>query len=257
MISTSHDVWKRSGVLTGLVGLTGLSWAYLLHQDWAMGQLDVASAALPNLDVWSPRDLAVVFCMWTIMMVGTMLPSVTPAVLLYAALSGMRREQGQPKVATWIFVSGYLAAWTLFSVLATLAQWLLHSATLMSPLMVTSSPGLGGAMLIAAGIYQWTPLKRACLTRCRSPLSFFLTEWRDGARGALAMGFRHGLFCTGCCWLLMTILLVVGMMNVLWVALLAVFVLTEKILPRGDWFGRAAGLVLIGWGAWMALAAAA
>jgi predicted metal-binding membrane protein len=257
MMAISQQVWKRSGVLPGLVGLTALSSAYLLHQDWAMGQLDVASAALPNLDVWTARDLAVVFCMWAIMMVGMMLPSVTPAVLLYAALSGVRRAQAQPKVATWIFVSGYLAAWTLFSVLATFAQWLLHAATLMSPLMVTTSPDLGAAMLIAAGIYQWTPLKHACLTRCRSPLAFLLTAWRDGARGALAMGFRHGLFCIGCCWLLMAILLVVGTMNVLWVALLAVFVLTEKILPHGDWFGRAAGLALIAWGAWMALAAAA
>jgi predicted metal-binding membrane protein len=257
MMAIGHDVSNRSGVLTGLVGLTALSWVYLLHLDWALGQLNVAPVALPNLAVWTPGDLAVVSCMWAIMMVGMMLPSLTPAVLLYAALSGMRRGQGQPKVATWIFVSGYLAAWALFSVLATLAQWLLHSATLMSPSMAIASPKVGGAMLIAAGIYQWTPLKRACLTRCRSPLAFLLTAWRDGARGAFAMGFRHGLFCTGCCWLLMAILLVVGMMNVLWVVLLAVFVLTEKLVPRGDWFGRAAGLVLAGWGAWMALAAAA
>jgi predicted metal-binding membrane protein len=256
-MAISHRVWNRSGVLTGLVGLTALSWAYLLHQDWAIGRPDIASVALPNLNVWGPSDLAVVFCMWAVMMAGMMLPSVTPAVLLYAALSGARHGQGQPRVATWTFVSGYLTAWTLFSVIAALMQWLLHSATLMSPSMAIASPKVGGAMLIAAGIYQWTPLKHACLTRCRSPLAFLLAEWRDGARGALAMGFRHGLFCTGCCWLLMAILLVVGMMNVLWVVLLAVFVLTEKILPHGDWFGRAGGLVLVGLGAWMALAPAA
>ena len=257
MMVVSYYASNRGGVLTGLAGLTALSWAYLLYQDWAMGHMDIAPMAMPNLDVWGPWDLAIVFCMWAVMMVGMMLPSVTPTVLLYAAVSGKRREQGQPNAATWFFVSGYLIAWTLFSVLATLAQWLLRSATLVSPFMDSTGPVLGGAMLIAAGIYQWTPLKHACLTHCRSPLAFLLTKWRDGARGALAMGFRHGLFCTGCCWLLMGILFVVGVMNLLWVALLAAFVLMEKILPHGDWFGRAAGLVLIGWGAWMAISTAA
>lgn len=257
MMAISYYASNRVSVLTGLVGLTALSWTYLLYQDWAMDHMDIAPMVMPNLDVWAPWDLAIVFFMWAVMMVGMMLPSVTPMVLLYAAVSAKRREQGQPNAATWFFVSGYLVAWTLFSVLATLAQWLLHSATLMSPFMVTTSPNLGGAMLIAAGIYQWTPLKHACLTHCRSPLAFLLTKWRDGGRGALAMGIRHGLFCTGCCWLLMAILFVVGVMNLLWVALLAAFVLMEKILPHGDWFGRAAGLVLIGWGAWMAISAAA
>jgi predicted metal-binding membrane protein len=256
-MATSHYASNRAAVLVGLVGLTALSWVYLLYQDWAMGHMEIAPMAMPNLDAWGPWDLAIVFLMWAIMMVGMMLPSVTPMVLLYAAVSGERREQGRPKAATWIFVSGYLVAWTLFSVFATLAQWLLHSAAHLSPFMDSTGPVLGGAMLIAAGIYQWTPLKRACLTHCRSPLAFLLTKWRDGARGALAMGLRHGLFCTGCCWLLMAILFVVGVMNVMWLALLSVFVLMEKTLPHGDWFGRAAGLVLIGWGAWMALGAAA
>jgi predicted metal-binding membrane protein len=131
----------------------------------------------------------------------------------------------------------------------------MHVAVLISPAMIGTSPLLGGLVLIAAGIYQWTPAKHACLARCRSPLAFLLTEWREGARGALVMGIRHGFSCAGCCWLLMLLLFVVGVMNLLWIALLTVFVLLEKILPRGLWVSRASGGALIIWGGWVASAA--
>jgi predicted metal-binding membrane protein len=139
-----------------------------------------------------------------------------------------------------------------FSLAATLIQWGMHAALLVTPAMVGTSPLLGGAVLVAAGLYQWTPAKHACLTRCRSPIGFLLAEWRDGARGALIMGLRHGLYCTGCCWLLMLILFVVGVMNLLWIALLAALALLEKTLPQGRWISRIAGLALIVWGSWMA-----
>ncbi len=142
---------------------------------------------------------------------------------------------------------------TGFSVAATLIQWAMHGAMLISPAMVGTSPLLGGAVLVAAGIYQWTPAKHACLAHCRSPLGFLLNEWRDGARGALIMGLRHGLYCTGCCWLLMLVLFVVGVMNLLWIALLAAFVLSEKLLPQGRWISHVTGLALIAWGSSMAL----
>jgi len=129
--------------------------------------------------------------------------------------------------------------------LATLAQWGLHSAALLSPMMVSTSPFLGGMLLLAAGLFQWTPLKYACLTHCRSPLSFLMTEWREGHWGALIMGLRHGSYCTGCCWFLMALLFVAGVMNVLWVATITAFVLIEKVAPRGDVVGRVAGVVLV------------
>jgi predicted metal-binding membrane protein len=118
-------------------------------------------------------------------------------------------------------------------------------------MMVSTSPFLGGTLLLAAGIYQWTPLKYVCLSHCRAPLVFLMSEWREGHRGALLMGLRHGLFCLGCCWILMGLLFVLGVMNLLWIAALAGFILLEKVAPRGQWLGRLTGVLLIGWGAWM------
>src|SRR5207249_2185684 len=146
---------------------------------------------------------------------------------------------------TGLFVLGYLIVWTAFSLVAAVAQWALHGASLLSPMMKSSSPLLAGALLIVAGVFQWTRWKHACLNHCRSPLQFLLHDWRDGAAGALAMGIKHGAFCAGCCWMLMALLFVAGVMNMLWVAAIAVAVLVEKVVPRGDRVGRLAGVVLI------------
>jgi len=153
--------------------------------------------------------------------------------------------QEQPYVPTAIFLGGYVIVWTGFSALATLAQWGLHETALLSPMMVSTSPILGGLLLLTAGVYQWTPLKYACLKHCRSPLGFLMTNWREGPRGALIMGLRHGMFCTVCCWFLMALLFVAGVMNLLWVATITLFVLVEKVVPRGDIVGRVAGGVLV------------
>jgi predicted metal-binding membrane protein len=241
----------RAVVIGSIVGVTLLAWAYLVYQAWAMDHMDLVGMAMPGIHAWGMWDLALVFTMWAVMMVGMMVPSVSPVLLLFARIQQQRRAQGQTYVASWLFLLGYLIAWTGFSLAATLAQWGLHAATLISPAMVGTSPLLGGAVLIAAGIYQWTPAKHACLARCRSPLGFLLNDWRDGNAGALTMGLRHGLYCTGCCWLLMLVLFVVGVMNLLWIALLTVFVLLEKTLPRGIWISRASGAALIAWGGWM------
>jgi predicted metal-binding membrane protein len=147
-----------------------------------------------------------------------------------------------------LFVLGYLAIWTGFSLLATLAQWGLHAAALLSPEAVSTSPVLGSALLTAAGVYQWSPLKHACLRRCRSPLGFLMTEWREGPGGALIMGLRHGVFCVGCCWALMALLFITGVMNLLWIAAIAGFILIEKVIPAGEYVARLAGLLLIGFG---------
>jgi predicted metal-binding membrane protein len=150
-----------------------------------------------------------------------------------------------------MFLLGYLLVWTAFSALAALAQWALHATALLSPKMVSTSPLLGGLLLIAAGVFQWTPLKRACLSHCRSPLSFLMTDWREGKFGALLMGLKHGVFCTGCCWVLMALLFVAGVMNMWWVAVITILVLIEKVVPRGLQIGRVAGVGLALWGVLM------
>jgi len=187
--------------------------------------------------------------MWGAMMTAMMLPAAAPTILLFGAVQRRRRAERRPYAPVSAFLLGYRVVWGSYSVAAALAQWALHSAGLLSPAMRSASPVLAGALLVAAGAYQWTPLKRACLASCRSPLEFFAREWREGARGAVRMGARHGTFCVGCCGALMALLFVAGVMNLLWVAGLAGLVLVEKMAPGGAWLGRAAGLLLAGWGA--------
>lgn len=208
----------------------------------------MAAMASPKMQPWTPRDLALVFAMWAIMMVAMMTPAATPMILLFATIHRKRRERAAPYVPTAVFLLGYLLVWTLFSAGATLAQWGLHAAALLTPAMAVGSALAGGAILVAAGLYQWLPLKDACLNRCRTPLDFLLAEWREGLHGAVAMGMRHGVFCLGCCGLLMAILFVAGVMNLFWVAGIAAFVLLEKTVPAGRWVGRLAGLALLAWG---------
>jgi len=241
-------------MIAALVGITALAWSYLGYQSWAMDHMDQVDMAMPSLQAWGAEDLALVFTMWVIMMIGMMAPSASPMVLLFARIQNGRPGSGQPMVASGLFLLGYLLAWTGFSLAATLIQWGMHAALLSTPALAGAGSILGGAVLIAAGLYQWTPAKRACLTHCRTHLAFLFAEWREGAQGALVMGLRHGLYCIGCCWLLMLILFVVGVMNLLWIALLAAFVLAEKTPPHGAWIGRVSGLALIVWGGWMAVA---
>jgi predicted metal-binding membrane protein len=169
-------------------------------------------------------------------------------ILLVASLQRRRRERASPAAPTAVFAAGYLLVWALFSAVAASTQWLLHQAALLSPAMASTSPILGGLLLITAGLYQWLPLKSACLSHCRSPIGFLGSEWREGSAGALVMGARHGLFCLGCCWALMTLLFVGGVMHLPWVAAIAGLVLVEKVVRGGPWIGRLAGLGLIGWG---------
>jgi len=197
---------------------------------------------------WTAADVLFTFAMWAVMMVGMMAVSAAPVTLLFA---GMHRARGAPR---WPFVvfsfgAGYLLVWIGFSAGAALAQWALHRAAMLSPAMTTSSPRLGGAILIAAGVYQLTPFKGACLTHCRSPLGFLMSRWRDGTAGALRMGIAHGTYCLGCCWALMCVLFAVGVMNLVWVAAMAILVLVEKIAPAGALVARAAGVAMITAGA--------
>ncbi len=246
----------RSIIVAGLAVIAALGWAYLVYLARGMAPMDMPvprasmDLAMPQMQRWGGLDLLLTFLMWAVMMAAMMVPSVSPMVLMFTA-TVRRREQRRPYLATALFVSGYLATWTLFSALAAVAQWGLHSAALLSPMMRSTSPLLGGALLLAAGVFQWTPLKNICLTHCRTPMGFILTEWRDGGWGALRMGLTHGGYCVGCCWVLMALLFAAGVMNLFWVAVIAAFVLLEKVVPAGPWLSRAAGLVLVGGAVWL------
>lgn len=208
----------------------------------------------PDMDPWAASTLVPLFLMWSEMMVAMMLPTATPMILTFAKIQRRRRQQEHPFVATGIFALGYLAVWTGFSALAAAVQWILHAKALLSPMMVSNSPLLGGGLLIAGGIFQWTPLKNACLAGCCSPLKFLTATWREGKWGAFFMGLSHGIHCMGCCWFLMLLLFVAGVMNIWWIAVITVLVLIEKIVPRGLLFGKMAGVLFAGWGAWLILA---
>jgi predicted metal-binding membrane protein len=236
---------SRVLIAAALGGVVVLSWLYLFGVAAEMAAM-APDMAMPPMGA---RELLLLLAMWWVMMIGMMLPSAAPMILTFATLNRGKRNRGQPYTPTALFTSGYLLAWGGFSVLATLAQWGLEQASLLSPMaMKTTSPVLGGVLFIAAGLYQFTPLKHACLSACHSPFDFILNHWRDGVAGALRMGISHGLYCLGCCWILMALLFVLGAMDLLWVAILAAVVLVEKLLPPGVWFARVTGVLLVGWG---------
>ena len=193
---------------------------------------------------WTITDAGFTFVMWTVMMVAMMTPSAAPVVLIFAGMQ--RRQTGRRLPAGLLaFGAGYLLVWSGFSLVAAAAQWMLHEAAVLSPAMRTASPWVSGGILIGAGIYQLTPSKGACLTHCQSPLGFLMSHWRNGTAGALRMGITHGAYCVGCCWALMCVLFVVGVMNLVWVAALSALVLIEKIVPAGQTVARASGAAMV------------
>jgi predicted metal-binding membrane protein len=236
-----------------LILLTTLAWAYLVHLDRQMSAAMAHDRMMAEMGMamdmpWGVADVFFTIAMWAVMMVGMMTGSAAPVMLLFAAMHAGRGVQRAPRVV-FAFGAGYLLVWTAFSAVAALAQWALHQAAMLSPAMTTSNARLSGAILIAAGLYQLTPFKGACLTHCRSPLGFLMSHWRDGTAGAWRMGIEHGTSCLGCCWALMGVLFVVGVMNLMWVAALTIFVLVEKIGPAGAFVARAAGVAMVAVGA--------
>jgi predicted metal-binding membrane protein len=183
--------------------------------------------------------------MWAVMMIGMMLPTAIPMTLIYAAVVRKARAQDNPLPPTFVFVASYVAVWIGFSFAATASQWGLERAALLSPMMASKSAVLGGVILLAAGVYQLTPLKRACLENCRAPAYFFSKHWRGGSTGAVRLGLRYGVYCLGCCWVLMALLFVGGVMNLVWIAGIAAFVLVEKTVPHGQIVGRFAGAAML------------
>jgi predicted metal-binding membrane protein len=210
---------------------------------------------------WTPGYALLMFSMWWLMMIAMMLPSAAPMVLLHATVTrkGLARAddagQNTPshrlRSATTAFIAGYLVMWGAFSLVAVVAQWALERGELLSAMMMSTSRFLGSGLLLAAGLWQLTPLKTVCLRHCRSPISFLSTHWRPGVGGAFRMGIEHGVFCLGCCWFLMALLFYGGVMHLIWIIGLALFVLAEKMMPAGVAFGRVTGLLLIAWGVWL------
>jgi predicted metal-binding membrane protein len=252
----------RAIVITALAIITALAWADLvwLSNDMWMGGMEMTGFRMipagqgwmmPASAPWQPIEFVAVFVMWVVMMIGMMTPSVAPMILIYARIGRQAGGEGRPLAASAWFVLGYLLSWTSFSLAATSAQWALERAALLTPMMESVSTILGAIVLIVAGLYQWTPFKDACLSYCQTPIGFIVRfGFRREATGALALGFRHGLYCIGCCWALMALLFVAGVMNLFWIAALAALVLVEKLVP-GRLVPRIAGIAFVASGAWL------
>jgi len=240
----------RGLVIAAMVVMAALAWGYTLYQGLKHTSM-TEGMAMPMMTTWSSADFVFMLVMWAVMMFAMMLPSVTPTVMIFGQVTQRRKSAGRSFAPTAAFVAGYLLTWTWFSLLATVVNWWLHTHGWMTSMMGHIGPGIGGVLLIAAGLFQWTPLKNACLDHCRSPMSFLMHHWREGVSGATMMGMHHGVYCLGCCWMLMALLFVLGVMNLPWVAVLAIVVLAEKILPGGQILSRILGLGLIGWGVWL------
>ncbi len=245
---------ERVLVFSCLAAVIIVSWVYMYRMAWEMSGTGAETTLACSMNQ-GPRDIVHMFVMWGIMMIAMMFPSATPMILMFTTVNERQREGQRPLMPTGLFVLGYFLVWIFYSILAAMAQWGLHVATLLSHNLVLTSSILGGILLVAAGVFQWTPFRDACMSKCRSPLGFLMAEWREGRLGALIMGLKHGLNCVGCCWLLMLLSFVLGIMNMAWMAILTVFMLVEKAYPGSQWVSRASGLILVAWGLWVAAGA--
>jgi predicted metal-binding membrane protein len=194
---------------------------------------------------WDYMDIVMLFVMWAIMMAGMMLPSALPVVMLVDRMNQQRKSRHRPYTQTVYFVLGYLLCWAFYSLLITFVQWWLHLAAILSPMMVSANSFFSGVLLVVAGIYQWSPLKQRCLSLCRSPLSMITNQWKEGIWGAVSLGIKHGQYCLGCCWFLMALLFVTGVMNLKWILVLTLIVLLEKVIPKGEAVSKVLGVAFI------------
>lgn len=248
----------RAIVIAALMVVVGLAAVYtVMGIGMSMSALTMTRMALemPGMAMrtaaWSPAYALLVFLMWWVMMVAMMVPSAAPAILLYAGLQRKRKAVNAPYTAAVFFLAGYLLIWAGFSLVATTLQWGLETLGVMTGMMEITSKPLAGAVLIGAGLYQLTGLKQACLRHCQHPLSFLLHNWKPGLSGAMRMGARHGGYCLGCCWVLMALLFVGGIMNLIWIAGIAIYVGVEKVAAGHRWVTTFMGVVLTALGAWL------
>jgi predicted metal-binding membrane protein len=247
-----HD---RVVIAGGLGVITLLAWTWLLSG----GGMDMPSSMDMNMVMpmdWTPLYALVVFVMWWVMMIAMMLPSAAPMVLLFAMVNRRSRTLGAPYVPTAVFASGYLVAWGGFSLAATVTQWWLDQVSWLNMGLASANHWFSGTLLIAAGVYQLTPLKQVCLRHCRGPIEFITRHWRPGYAGAFRMGLVHGAYCVGCCWAVMGLLFYGDVMNLYWIVGLAVLILLEKLLPAGPRFGNISGVAFLVWGIWILVCAA-
>jgi predicted metal-binding membrane protein len=265
-VPTETAVLRRDRIVVtlALTLLTALAWSYLLwlSADMAMGGMDMRDFRMipsgmglmvPAHTPWRAMEFAFVFAMWTVMMVGMMTPSATPMILMYARLGRQTEARGRLLAATVWFAVGYFLVWVAFALLATFVQWALERTALLDSWMASTSNVLGAFVFVAAGSYQWTRLKDVCLVQCQKPFAFVMRHggFRRDAPGCVMLGLRHGAYCVGCCWTLMALLLVGGVMNVLWIVLLGLLIALEKVTPFGRPIAHLAGIVLVAAGAWL------
>ena len=243
---------ERWLVILSVLAITALALGYTW---WLATGFDMSDMMSPHFVPWTVGYFVFMLVMWIVMMIGMMTPSVAPSLLMYVEYARRSAVQGHVFPSAGWFAAGYLLAWSGFATLATFLQWLLESQALITPMMAGTSRKIGGAMLVAAGVYQLLPWKQACLALCRSPMSFIQRQggFQTSARGALRLGWRHGLYCIGCCWVLMALLFAFGVMNLYWIAGLMVFVLLEKVVPYPVLFSRASGIAAVLAGAWLIL----
>jgi predicted metal-binding membrane protein len=258
----------RRLVVAALLSLSVLAWAYLvvMARQMAAGDMTLMGMGAPSAMhgsnmmgamtmsqmPWSPLTFLLMFVMWSVMMIGMMIPSAASMILLFARVQRRKLADQAPTTRISAFTAGYLLVWTAFSFFATGLQWALTELRLLSPMMESTSQFLAVGVLFVAGVYQLTPLKLACLKQCQSPIGFLTRHWKDGTSGSLRMGIEHGMFCLGCCWLLMALLFIGGVMNLIWVAVIATFVLLEKVMPKGEIVGRVGGVLLIAFAGYVA-----
>ena len=242
---------RLAQLLGGPVAVAVASWIYLAVMIDDMSAIPGMSAMMMSPQVFTPMQVIGLFLMWAVMMAAMMLPTAAPMIVAYARMQGADRANGAGWLPVLAFSGGYVLAWAGFSLVAAGLQAGLTNLAFMSPMMMKATAPLGGAILVVAGLYQVSPMKHACLRQCRTPISFLMTQWRGGRLGALAMGWRHGLFCVGCCWALMGLLFVVGVMNTAWIIAITVYVWVEKIIPGSETLSKLVGAAMVGLGFWI------
>ena len=261
----------RMTVYVGVFVVLLVSWFYILGMGWHMNTLPFVENKMMNMSMdmeksmsfldtilmWMPpssgswilSDFVLLFLMWSVMMIAMMTPSILPMLMLFTTLNARNKSKGKDTSSTLLLLAGYLMSWVLFSLVITLPEYAMHKSGLLNPMMEPTHAYLGSVMLIIAGIYQFTPFKDACLTVCQSPLTFLMNNWKDGNLGAFLVGYKHGFYCIGCCWALMLTLFALGVMNIMWVMVLTIFVLFEKLSYKNPLlFRRVTGYALILWG---------
>ena len=267
----------RMFVYVGVAIILLISWFYILGMGWHMNTLpfiennsmnmnmdmnmdkpmNMESGIIENVLKWMPpssgswamSDFILLFLMWAVMMIAMMTPSILPMLFLFTTINSKNKANGKETSSTMILLFGYLMSWVLFSLVITFPQFAMHQAGLLNPMMEPTHAYIGAIVLCLAGIYQFTPFKEACLTVCQSPLSFLMNNWKDGSLGTFIIGYKHGFYCIGCCWALMLTLFALGVMNIMWVMILTIFVLFEKLsYKRPILYRRVTGFVFISWG---------